>query len=326
MSLYVALPLAALILAAVLTWLCYRVAFGRHTPRRSVPVYEEPKFAAYADALREGDAAYAALPFEAVEIESFDGLKLRGRVCGAQAGRPMMLLFHGWRSSAARDFGCVLEFYRAQGFALLLVDQRAQGASEGRSMTFGVCERYDCLAWARWAQECYHPSAMYLDGISMGASTVLMASCLDLPASVRGIIADCGFTSPREILRKVIAQLHLPVGATYFFVRLGARVFGHFDPEAADAARALEACRVPVLFVHGETDGFVPHWMSQENFRRCAAPKRLITVPGAEHGLSYLVDRPGVEAALKQFFAQTRPEGDADAAQRNKEVCDDLPS
>lgn len=78
---------------------------------------------------------------------------------------------------------------------------------------------------------------MYLDGISMGAATVLMASELDLPASVRGIIADCGYTSPRDILRKVIRQLHLPVGPVYFLLRLSARLFGHFDPEAASAAR-----------------------------------------------------------------------------------------
>ena len=107
-----------------------------------------------------------------------------------------------------------------------------------------------------------------------------MASAFDLPASVRGIIADCGYTSPRDILCKVIRQCHLPVAPTYFLVRLGARAFGRFDPEAAGAARTLEKCRVPVLLIHGEADGFVPCEMSRENYARCAAPKALITVPG----------------------------------------------
>ena len=177
--------------------------------------------------------------------------------------------------------------------------------SGGKAISFGVHERRDCLAWARWAEERFHPSAMYLDGISMGAATVLMASEFDLPASVRGIIADCGYTSPRDILCKVIRQCHLPVTPVYFLVRLGARVFGRFDPEAASAARALEKCRVPVLFIHGEADDFVPCDMSRENCAHCAAPKALVTVPGADHGFSYLVDREGVEAALKRFFRET---------------------
>lgn len=298
---------------ALACWACYMVAFRRHAPRATAPVYEEPKFSQFAEALREGDRAYASLPFEEVEIASCDGLKLRGRVCGAQPGRPMILLFHGWRSSAARDFGCVLSFYRAQGFALLLVDQRAHGKSEGKTICFGVRERFDCLAWARWAQQRYQPRAMYLDGLSMGAATVLMASCLELPGSVRGIIADCGFTSPRDILRKVIGQIHLPVAPFYFFVRTGARLFGGFDPEAASAREALARCAVPVLLIHGEADNFVPCEMSRENYARCAAPKRLLTVAGADHGLSYLVDRPGVEAALKEFFADTRPDRGVDA-------------
>ena len=136
----------------------------------------------------------------------------------------------------------------------------------------------------------------------MGAATVLMASEFDLPASVRGIIADCGYTSPRDILKKVIRQCHLPVAPIYFLVRLGARAFGRFDPEAASAARALEKCRVPVLFIHGEADNFVPCDMSRENYVHCAAPKALITVPGADHGFSYLVDREGRGGGAEAVF------------------------
>ena len=288
-----------------LAWACYALAFRRHENEKTLTVFDEKRYGRFAPAMRAGQGYYRGLAFEEAEISSFDGLRLHARVCGAEAGKPLLLLLHGWRSSAARDFGCVLEFYRAQGFGLILVDQRAHGKSGGKTISFGVHERRDCLAWARWAEERYHPPAMYLDGISMGAATVLMASEFDLPASVRGIIADCGYTSPRDILKKVIRQCHLPVAPIYFLVRLGARVFGRFDPEAASAARALEKCRVPVLFIHGEADGFVPCEMSRENYARCAAPKALITVPGADHGYSYLVDKEGVEAALERFFRET---------------------
>ena len=289
-----------------LAWACYALAFRRHENEKTLTVFDEARYGRFAPAMRAGQGYYRGLAFEDAEISSFDGLRLHARVCGAEAGKPLLLLLHGWRSSAARDFGCVLEFYRAQGFGLILVDQRAHGKSGGKTISFGVHERRDCLAWARWAEERYHPPAMYLDGISMGAATVLMASEFDLPASVRGIIADCGYTSPRDILKKVIRQCHLPVAPIYFLVRLGARVFGRFDPEAASAARALEKCRVPVLFIHGEADGFVPCDMSRENYARCAAPKALVTVPGADHGFSYLVDREGVEAALEAVFQGNR--------------------
>lgn len=298
--------LALAVLFGLLAWFCYFLAFRRYQSKKTLTVFEESRYGGLAAAMRAGQEFYKSLRFEEVEISSFDGLRLRGRTCSAEAGKPLILLFHGWRSSDARDFGCVLEFYLAQGFGLLLVDQRAHSKSEGRVISFGINERYDCLSWARWAEERFHPPAMYLDGISMGAATVLMASGLDLPESVRGIIADCGYTSPRAILRKVIRQYHLPVGIMYFFVRLGARLFGHFDPEAASAVEAVEHCRVPVLFAHGEADGFVPCEMTRENYAHCASPKRLITVPGADHGFSYLIDRPGVEAALKRFFADTK--------------------
>ena len=304
-----------------LVWICYALAFRRHENKKTLTVFDEARYGRFAPAMRAGQDCYRSLTFEEAEIASFDGLRLHARVCGAEAGKPLLLLFHGWRSSAARDFGCVLEFYRAQGFGLILVDQRAHGKSGGKTISFGVHERRDCLAWARWAEERYHPPAMYLDGISMGAATVLMASEFDLPASVRGIIADCGYTSPRDILKKVIRQCHLPVAPIYFLVRLGARVFGRFDPEAASAARALEKCRVPVLFIHGEADGFVPCDMSRENYARCAAPKALVTVPGADHGFSYLVDREGVEAALRRFFRETdAPLSDGKAARAEERI------
>ena len=305
-----ALLLALALLAGAFllaTWLCYCLAFRRHQRAKTLNVFEESRYGSLAAAMRAGRTFYESLHFEEVEITSFDGVRLHGRLCNAQEGRPTILLFHGWRSCAARDFGCVLQFYLEQGFALLLADQRAHSKSGGKTIAFGVNERWDCLAWARWADERRHPSAIYLDGISMGAATVLMASALDLPASVRGIIADSGYTSPRAILRKVVRQLHLPVRPAYFLLHLGARLFGRFDLEAASAAQALETCRVPVLLVHGEADNFVPCEMSRENYARCASAKRLITVPGADHGFSYLVDKPGIETALKQFFAETLP-------------------
>ena len=171
-----------------------------------------------------------------------------------------------------------------------MVDQRASGQSEGRVITFGIKERYDCLAWVDYALKRFGSDVeLLLCGISMGAATVLMAAGMDLPPNVKGIIADCGYTSPREIICKVIRQIGLPAKIMYPFVKLGAKIYGRFDLEEASAVEAMERCRVPVFFAHGEPDDFVPCDMSRVNYEACTAPKKLFTVPGAGHGLSYIV-------------------------------------
>ena len=98
--------------------------------------------------------------------------------------------------------------------------------------------------------------------------------------------------------------MKLPVKISYFFVRLSAIVFGGFDPEEASAKEALKNCKVPVMFVHGEADDFVPCQMSRDNYEACTAPKRLVTTPGAGHGLCYLVDPEGYLQALREFFPE----------------------
>ena len=136
----------------------------------------------------------------------------------------------------------------------------------------------------------------------MGASTVLMAAGAPLPPQVKGVLADCGFTTGKAIIEKVLRQLHLPVRLLYPFVRLGAMVYGKFDLEAFSALEAVKSVSVPVIFFHGTTDDFVPWQMSRENFDACASRKMLVTIPNAGHGLSYPVDPEGYLQALRDFF------------------------
>src|SRR5699024_7091129 len=144
-----------------------------------------------------------------------------------------------------------------------------------------------------WAYQHFGPDTpLFLMGVSMGAATVLLAAGLDLPPTVRGIMADCGYTSPREGIHQYLPRYlpGLPAGPVYAVGRLGTRLFGHFDPEDADCRAALANATVPVLLIHGEADSFVPCAMSRENFDACAAPKRLVTIPGAGHAVAYYVD------------------------------------
>ena len=185
------------------------------------------------------------------------------------------------------------------------MDERAHGESEGTYITFGVRERHDVATWAAYAAMHFGPAhPLILDGLSMGAATVLMASELALPASVRGIIADCGFSSPYAIMKSV---LHwrcpwLVSGPLLALTGVFTRLFGGFGLREVSATEAVAHTKLPILFIHGTGDPFVPCSMSQAAYDACTGEKRLILVEGAGHGQSYLVDRPRVQAAVREFL------------------------
>jgi len=188
------------------------------------------------------------------------------------------------------------------GHSALLVDQRAGGYSDGHIITFGLRESEDVALWACEAvRRLGEDVTIYVGGVSMGATTVLMASAKELPPQVRGVLADCGYTNARDIIKKVIRQMKLPAAPLYPLVRLGALIFGGFDPNEADATKAVQKSRLPILFYHGDTDDFVPCEMSRINYDACASPKRMVVISGAGHGLCYPVDPDGYVAALKEF-------------------------
>jgi fermentation-respiration switch protein FrsA (DUF1100 family) len=170
-------------------------------------------------------------------------------------------------------------------------------------ITFGIKEHRDCLSWVDFMVKHFGPDVkIILTGISMGASTVLMAAGCPLPEQVKGVLADCGFSTAKSIIEKVIHQLKLPPKLVYPLIRLGAKLYGGFDPENHSALAAVQNATVPVIFFHGEEDAFVPAQMSGENYGACSSRKQLVTIPGAGHGLCYPVDPEGYLQALKDFF------------------------
>ena len=141
----------------------------------------------------------------------------------------------------------------------------------------------------------------------MGASTVLMTADLGLPANVKGIIADCPYSAPKEIMCEVMKQMHFPVNVTYTAVRLGAKIFGGFDIEEHSPIEAMKNCRIPVLFIHGDEDYFVPCDMSQKCYDVCSsADKKRVVVKGAAHGMSFCVDGVLYKKELDAFLERIR--------------------
>lgn len=241
---------------------------------------------------------------ELIELVAKDGEHLVGHWFCQEGAKRTIIAMHGWRSSWADDFGLITDFWLNNGCNILFPEQRGQHNSGGEYIGFGLLERYDCVDWANWVQtRCNLP--IYLSGISMGATTVLMASSLPLPENVRGIMADCGFTSPHDIWKHVAKDnLHI----SYNKARrkaIDTICKQNLNGESAyySCADALRNCTVPVLFFHGSDDEFVPVDMTYKNYKACASEKRLMIVPGAGHGQSYLLEQEKYESIERQFWS-----------------------
>ena len=257
----------------------------------------------YEKELNAGRKWLAEQPQEEVYVTAYDGVRLFGRYVPYENARGTALLFHGWRSIGDIDFSCALEFYASLGLNLLLVDQRAHGRSGGRFTTYGIRERRDVHTWVDRHNERFGETPLLLAGLSMGAATVLMSCGEPFPKNVRGVIADCGFTSPYDIIGKVIRDNHLPAKLLLPLIDLQTTLFAGFSLKEYSTLDAMKRTKLPVLLVHGEADAFVPCEMSRRVFEACASTdKTLLTVPNAGHGQSYLIDREKYQRTARAFI------------------------
>jgi len=241
---------------------------------------------------------------EEVFLRTEDGLKLHGWYLEHPNPRGVIILVHGYRGSWSTEFSCVYPYYHELGFSILTYWQRSHGTSEGDTVCFGMKERHDCLQWIEYLNTRI-PEGMpiILDGISMGASTVMMAAGLELPENVRGIIADSGFACPWDEIAYVMKSAHVPPRPLLDAVNLQFRRKTGMDLRDCDTREILKNVKIPMLFLHGEADTTVPCRFSVENYEACGSEdKKLILVPGAEHGMGYLTDMELCRRELEAFF------------------------
>lgn len=299
------LLLILLILAAfALTW-AFSMAFVRDS--RFSALDDDSSMShmldPFVEQIEEGKQFLRTAEHTRVHASSHDGLQLAASYysCGSDC---TLIAFHGYRSSAIRDFSCAVKMYLDMGVNVLLVDQRSHGDSEGRLITFGVKERFDVLTWVNFVLEHYgSDTSIFLDGLSMGSSTVMMSAALPLPSNVKGLIADCGYTTPAEIIGRVAEKnFHIKGALAARVLSMLCRLIGGFSLYEASAPKALASSLLPILLVHGKADDFVPPEMSITNYEAAKGPKQLCLVENAGHGCGFLYDRTGIEQALLTFI------------------------
>lgn len=252
-----------------------------------------------------------AQPHSDVYITSFDGLKLHATYFPAlndteepHSGiKKTVICFHGYTGEGLSNHTAISEYFLKNGYAILLPDARAHGESEGTYIGFGCLDRQDAARWIDWViQECGEDVEIMLHGTSMGGATVLMTSGLELPENVKGIVSDCGFTSPKEVFTHVLNSMyHLPAFPAIHGADLINKKLAGYGMDECNAKREVQKAKVPILFIHGSADTFVPCSMCHEIYDCCRAPKKKLIIEGAAHAESYYVDMETYEKALTEF-------------------------
>ena len=292
---YILIILASLIVIFFLiSFISYKITFYSKPRKKDYLEHIEfppgKAFEPYYESMSTWIKELRSIPYEKVEIRSYDNLKLSGKLYLNDPNGPIDILFHGYRGVAERDFCGGAKESCKLNHNILLIDQRGCGESDGNTITFGIKERHDCISWVNYIINRFGKNCeIYLVGISMGSTTVLTATELGLPENVKSITADCGFSSSKGIILHTIKQMHLP-SFMYFFVKMGGLIFGRFNIDESSTIKALKNCTTPILVVHGKNDSIVPCYMSDEIYNVIPSKKELLQIENCDHAMSFLID------------------------------------
>ena len=235
----------------------------------------------------EGDSAWFAENSEDRWLTSHDGLALHGLYLPQESeSHKYAVICHGYGSIPQFGGRFAAEFYE-MGYSVLAPAARAHELSEGRYTSMGWLERRDIVAWVNAIVEQDPQARIVLFGVSMGGATVMMAAGeADLSPNVKCIIEDCGYSSVwDEFAGQLKEMFGLPTFPVLDAASLVAQARAGFGFKEASAVEQLKKTSLPMLFIHGEDDTFVPYAMLDVVYNACASPeKEKLSVPGAGHG------------------------------------------
>ena len=213
------------------------------------------------------------------------------------------VIIHGYTDNAIRMMMIGYMYNRSLGYNILLPDLRYSGESEGSYLQMGWLDRKDVIQWMNVTNQIYGDSTqMVVHGISMGGATTMMISGEPQPDYVKCFVEDCGYTSVWDQFSKELdEQFGLPeIPLMYTSSWLCNWKYG-WSFEEASALKQVEKCHLPMLFIHGEKDDYVPTWMVYQLYEAKPQPKELWIVPNAGHATSYKLNKEIYTEKVKQF-------------------------
>lgn len=258
------------------------------------------------DMIRQGRDWLLAQNVSHHYITSRDGLKLHGIFIENDKSDKarVAVMVHGYRGAPVLDFSAAAIQYYNNGFSLFFPDQRTHGQSEGKYITFGSYERYDIVDWCNYVNNYTGNRCEFiLSGVSMGATTVLLAAAEPDMIKLNYVTADCGFSSPKRIFADVLKKrYHLPSFPILNIADLICKDSAGFGIDEFSAIDSVKRITAPITFIHGGADDFVVPQNTIDAYEACTSVKELIIVPDAEHGVSYIKDTKKVSEALEKAF------------------------
>ena len=236
-------------------------------------------------------------------IRSDDNIKLHGLYIRSESNKKIIIFAHGYRSTVQTDLFASCKYYYEMGYNLLLIDQRGTGKSDGKYITFGVKESEDIICWCKYINKRYKKMSIILGGISMGATSVLMASKYSNIYNVKAVIADSPFVFPYDQVLYCIKH-YFYINGKYFIdmINVWCMIFAKFSLKEKNVILSLKDNNIPILLIHGEDDDFVPLINSKKIYDNYRGIKYFVTFPGASHGMSFLVDSKRYINEIKSFL------------------------
>lgn len=288
---------------AIARYFFYRTMLRSNAKRDRTQEMAGTDWNAYIPGIQKDKKWLAEQPNKEVMVTSSDGLKLHGTFFPCAGSDKIVICFHGYTSEGLNDFSSIAKFYLEERFNLLIVDERAHGKSEGKYIGFGCLDRHDARIWIDEAVKLLGPDCrILLHGISMGGATVLMTTGLKLPHQVKAAISDCAFTSAWEVFSHVLRSMyHLPAFPIMNISDGIAKSRAGYGLNECNARDEVKKAEIPILFIHGDADTFVPCSMAYELYDACRPEKELVVVEGASHAEAYYKDPEKYENAVRSF-------------------------
>ncbi len=200
-----------------------------------------------------------------------------------------VVIAHGYGGDGSLMLYAAKRFYD-KGYSVLLPDLRAHGKSSGKYVGWGLKDKDDIEKWCQCITKTNANAQIILYGVSMGAAAVLMAAGDNNTKGISCVVSDCAYTSLKDILYyRIRRMLHLPPRLVMYWLTPLCQKKMNLCIENASVLNQVKKCRVPVMFCHGDRDRFVPTDNALELYSVAKAPKKLMLVHGAGHGVSAFI-------------------------------------